>query len=105
MYPLIILIRFSEDIFMQQELAKPILRAEFVIHVHLNRFERANLDADLAAHANRYVDIEHLRLELQLPDVIRLLGSVLDYVNALGWAFFLTDLTRHTPQAFLPIIT
>jgi len=40
---------------------------EFEILVHFDRFKRTNLYANLAAHTNRDVDIEHRRKKLRLP--------------------------------------
>src|SRR5262249_2399064 len=67
--------------------------------IHFDGFERTNLDADLAAHANRDVDVETGGIELRFDDVVRLLVLALLDVNALGRTFLFTDLARHTPQA------
>ena len=37
--------------------------AQLELVVHLDRFKRANLDANLAAHANRDIDVEDRRVE------------------------------------------
>jgi hypothetical protein len=77
---------------------KPVGRAQLELGVHLDGVERADLDADLAAHADREIDVEHLRLKLEFAGMIRLLDDILDDVNALRRTFLLADLARHTAQ-------
>src|SRR5205823_10628330 len=61
-------------------------------------------DADLAAHANRNIDVEHRRIKLRLAHVIGLLVFALDDIDALRRALLLTYFARHTAQAGFWII-
>ena len=79
-------------------------RAEFVDLVHLDRLERADLDAYLAAHAHGDVDVEGRRIKLRLADVVRLLVLALDDVDALRRAFLLADLAGHAAQPGVRIV-
>src|SRR6266403_498613 len=71
--------------------------------VHLDRFKRANLDANLATHTNRDVDVEHLRVKLRFAHVVGLLVIALDDVDALRRTFFLANLARHAAQSGMRI--
>src|SRR4029077_19577034 len=61
--------------------------------------ERADLDADLTAHANRNVDVECRRIKLRLAPVIGLLVFALNNIDALWRAFLLANLAGDTAQA------
>ena len=82
--------------FVEQQPAEAVAIAQLEFRVHLDGLERADLDANLAAHANRDVDIENLRVELRFADVIRLFVLALLDVNALWGTFLLANLARHT---------
>src|SRR5207237_2094939 len=103
MNSMVILIRCREFLIAQKQRVEPLALTELEIFVHLDRFEWADLDADLAAHANRDVDVEDLRIKLGLAHVIRLLVVALSNIDALRRAFFLTNLARHTAQSGLRI--
>src|SRR5881398_133703 len=72
--------------------------------VHLDRLKWANLDANLAAHANGDINVEDFWVKLWFAHVIGLLVFALYDVNALRWAFLLTNLTRDTTQACVRIV-
>src|SRR5437763_8518204 len=72
--------------------------AQFEVLIHLDCFKRTDLDANLAAHAYRDVDIEHLRIKLRFAHVVGLLVVAFRYVDALRRAFLLTNLARDAPQ-------
>ena len=72
--------------------------------VHLDRFERANLDANLATHADRNVDVEDRRIKLRFAHVIGLLVLALDDVDALRRAFLLANLAGDAAQTGLRIV-
>src|SRR2546423_12947980 len=95
----IILVRFRKLFFSKEQLIESFALTQFKILVHLDRFERTNFDADLAAHANRDVDVEHLRIKLRLAHVIGLLVVALNNIDALRRAFFLANLSRDAAQA------
>src|SRR4029077_17377277 len=72
--------------------------------VHLDRLERTDLDANLAAHAHRDVDVEHLRVKLRFTHVIGLFVVALDDVNALRRTFLLANLASDAAQAGVRIL-
>src|SRR5215469_17394248 len=72
--------------------------------VHFDRLEWTDLDTNLAAHADRDVDIEHLRIKLRLAHVIGLFVLALDNVNALRRTFLLANFARHAAQPRMWII-
>src|SRR6516162_5718039 len=72
--------------------------------VHLDRLEWTDLDTNLAAHADRDVDIEHLRIKLRLAHVIGLFVLALDNVNALRRTFLLANFARHAAQPRVRIV-
>src|SRR6266404_793854 len=73
--------------------------------VHLDRFERTDLDTNLTTHANRNVDVEDFWIKLRLAHVIGLLVIALDDVDALRRTFLLANLARHAAQARVRILT
>ncbi len=99
----IVLVRFRQLLAIQQQPAKPVVGRQLKFVVHLDRFERTHLNADLAAHAHRNVDIELRRINLQLAHVVRLLVLALLDIDALGRTLFLADLAGHAPQPLLPV--
>src|SRR5262245_51462780 len=101
----IILVRFRKVLFAEKQVIEALAPTQFEVLVHLNRFEWANFDANLAAHAHRDVDIEHLGVKLRFADVIGLFVVALDDVNALRRTFFLANLARHTAQTGMWIVT
>ena len=100
----IILVRFGELMLVEQQTGKAVGVAQFELSIHFDRLERANFDADLAAHANGDVDIENLWIELRFADVIRFLVLALDDVDALWRALLLANLAGHTAQSGLRIV-
>src|SRR2546423_5642899 len=100
----IILVRFRQLILLHEERIEPFPPAQLIHLVHLDRFERANFDANLAAHADRNVDVERRRIKLRLAHVIGLLVVALDNVDALRRAFLLANLARHAAQARFGIV-
>ena len=101
MNAMIMSVGLRELMLVQEQAAKPIAIAQLEFGVHFNRLERAHLDTNLAAHANREVDVENGGIQLHLPLIIRFLILALDDVNALGRAFFLADLARDAAQSLL----
>src|SRR5882757_1007751 len=83
---------------------EPLALTQLKFLVHLDRLEWTYLDADLAAHAHRDIDIEHLRIKLRFAHVIGLSVVALDDVNALGRTFFLANLAGDTAQARVGIV-
>ena len=73
------------------------------LRVHLDRLKRTHLDANLAAHAHRNIDVELSRINLRLPHVIRLLVLALLDVDTLRRALLLADLASHASQPCLPV--
>src|ERR1035438_1355625 len=105
MYLAVVIIRLRQLFFSLQQGAEPVAGAQLILDVHLDGIERADLNADLAAHADRDVNVEGLRLELQLASVVGFPGGVLDDIDALGRTFLLADQASHAAQALLPIFT
>src|SRR5215510_7826098 len=100
----IILVRFGKLLFAEKQLIEPLAPTQLEILVHLDRFKWTNLDADLATHADRDIDIEHLRIKLRLAQVIGLLVVTLDDVDALRRTFLLANLARHATQSCVRIV-
>src|SRR6266487_1672678 len=73
--------------------------------VHFDRLEWTDLDTNLAAHTDRDVDIEHLRIKLRLAHVIGLFVLALNDVNALWRTFLLANFARHAAQPRVRIVT
>ena len=82
----------------EKQASKTIRLAQFELGVHLDRIKGANLHADLTAHANGDVDVEHQRLNLCLADIVRLLVLVFLDVDALRGAFLLANLAGHAAE-------
>src|SRR6516162_365834 len=72
--------------------------------VHFDRLERTDFDTNLAAHTDRNVDIEHLRIKLRFTHVIGLFVLALDNVNALRRTFLLANFARHAAQPRVRIV-
>src|SRR4051812_20566606 len=89
---------------MNEQALEAVVIRELVFLIHLDRFERANLDTNLAAHADRDIDVENGRVELRLANVIRFLVFALGNVNALGRALFFANLAGDAAQPLLPIV-
>src|SRR5204863_4134970 len=99
-----IFVRFGKLLFAEQQRIEPLAFTQLEILVHLNGFEWTHLDANLATHANRNVDVEHFRVELWFAHVIGFFVVALDDVNALRRTFFLANLARHTAQPGMRIV-
>src|SRR5437763_4706941 len=80
----------------------PLTQLEFL--VHLDRLEFTHLDANLTAHTDRDVDVEHLRVKLRFAHVIGLFVLTLDDVNALRRTFFLANLASYATQTRVRIV-
>ena len=104
MNPMIIFVRLRKFVFAQQQRIEPFALTQFKILVHLDRFKRTNLHANLAAHANRDVDVEDRRIKLRLAHVIGLLVVALNNIDALRRAFLLANFARHAAQPGLRIV-
>src|ERR1039458_8295633 len=102
---LVVSVRLGEFVLGQQQAAEAIGGAQLKLCVHLDGLERADLDANLAAHANGNINVKRERINLRLALVIGLLVLALDDVNALGRTFLLTNLAGHAAQALFPIVT
>src|SRR5882724_11742334 len=100
----IIPVRFGKLLFAQKQVIEPLAFTQLEILVHLNRLEWTDLDANLAAHADRDVDVEHLRIKLWFAHVIGLFVVTLDDVDALRRTFLLADFARHAAQARMLIV-
>ena len=79
---------------MQNQFIEPPLRGFLVVAVHLDGLERANLDANLALHADADVDVEHLRSHQWFT----LLVAVHHDVDALRRTLDLANLARRAPR-------
>ena len=95
----IILVRLRQVILPQKEVIKPLALTQLEVLVHLDRLKRAHLDANLAAHAYRDVDVEYLWVKLRFAHVIGLFVVALDDVNALRRTFLLANLACHAAQS------
>src|SRR4029077_3959733 len=79
--------------------AETVSRTQFKFGIHLDCFERTHLDANLAAHAYRNIDVEYCGIELRFAHVIGLPVLAFDDVNALRRAFLFANLARYAAQA------
>ena len=105
MNPVVILVRLGQLFAVEEQSAEAICRAQLKLGIHFDSFKRANLNANLAAHADGDIDIEARRIKLRLANIIRLFICALDNVNALRRAFFLADLASHAAHPRLPVVT
>src|SRR5437868_2795111 len=101
---MVVFVRLRQILLALEQMVKAFAFTQLEFLVHLDRFERTNLDANLAAHADRNVDIEHLRVKLRFAHVIGLLVLALDDVDALRRTFLLANLARHAAQPRLLIV-
>ena len=101
---MVILVRLRQLLAIEKQPAEPVVGGQLEFVIHLDGFERANLDADLAAHADRNIDVEFRWINLRLANKVRLLVLAFLDVNALGRALFFADLAGHAAQPFLPVL-
>src|SRR5206468_3676920 len=87
-----------------KQVIKPLALTQLEFLVHLDRLERTNLNTNLAAHADRDVDVEDLWIKLRFAHVIGLFVLTLDDVNALRRAFLLANFARHAAQPRMRIV-
>ena len=99
----VVLVGFGELLLVQQQAAEAVGGAQLVVGVHLDGVEGADLDADLAAHADGDIDVEDCGVELQLADGIRLFVRALFDEDALRRAFLFADLAGDAAHALLPV--
>src|ERR1700731_747111 len=100
----IVSVRLGKLILALQQGVESFPPAEFEYFVHLDGLEGANLDANLAAHADRDIDVKDRRIKLRLAHVIGLLVFALNNIDALRRAFLFADLAGHAAQARFRII-
>src|ERR1051326_829629 len=100
----VIRVRFGELTLVEQQTAESVRLSDLECRVHFDGFERADLDTDLAAHANRYVNVEHRRIKLRFAHVVGLFVLALFDVDALRWTFLLANLASHTAQPGVRVI-
>src|SRR5260370_23284279 len=100
----IVLVRLRQLLLTLEQLLKAFALTQLEVLVHLDRFERTNLHANLAAHADRDVDVEYLRIKLRFAHIVGLLVVALDDVDALRRTFLLTNFASHAPQPRLLIV-
>ena len=101
---MVVIVRLRQLILAEKECIETFAPAQFEFLVHLNCFEQANLDADLAAHADRNIDVEHRGIKLRFAHVIGLLVFAFNDIDALRRAFLLTYFARHTAQTGFGIV-
>ena len=100
----IVFVRFRQLVLAHEQRVETFAPAQFKNLVHLDRFEWANFDTNLAAHADRDIDVEGGRIKLRLAHVVGLLVLALNDVDALRRAFLLADLAGDTAQPGLRIV-
>src|SRR6266404_4077625 len=101
---MVIGIRLRQLVLAQKQCVESLAFTELKFLVHFDRFERTNLDANLAAHTDRDIDVEYRRIKLRLAHVIGLLVFALNNIDALRRAFLLADLARHAAQTGFRIV-
>src|ERR1043166_151969 len=100
----IIAVRLGKLFLLKEQMIEPLSLTKLEVLVHLDRLERADFDANLAAHADGNVDVESCRIKLRLPDVVRFLIFALNYIDALRRTFLLADLASHAAQPGVRIV-
>src|SRR5262249_10751440 len=103
MNSMIIVVRLRQIILAHQQRIKAFATTQLKVLVHLDRLKWANFDTNLAAHANRDIDVEDLWVKLWFTHIIGLLVIALNNINALRWTFLFTNLARHTAQTCVRI--
>ena len=96
---MIIIVGLCQIALVQEQSLKTIYPTQFIDLVHLNRIEGANLDANLATHADGDIDVENTRMFLRLS----LFVAVKNDIDALWRTFFFADLAGDTAKSFLRI--
>src|ERR1700730_3135964 len=99
-----IVVRLGQLRFAPQQAVKAVVRTQFECSVHFDGVERADFNADLAAHADGDIDVEYRRKKLCLAKIIRLLVLALFNEDAFRRAFFFADLAGYTAQTILPVV-
>jgi len=100
---IVVLVRFGELLLIQEEGSEAVGGGEFEVGVHLDGVEGADLDADLAAHADGDIDVEFSGIELGFADGVGLFVRALFDEDALGGTLFFADLAGDAAHALLPI--
>src|SRR6185503_12282866 len=100
----IIAVGFGKLLFAQKQVIEPLALTQLEFLVHLDRLKWTDLDANLAAHADRDVDVEHLWVKLRFAHVIGLFVVALNDVDALRRAFLLANFARHAAQPRVRIV-
>src|SRR5439155_571746 len=100
----IIFVWLRQLLFALEEKVKAFALTQLKILVHLDCFKWTDLDANLAAHADRNIDVEHLRVKLRFAHVIGLFVVAFDDVDALGRTFLLANLARHAAQSRVRVV-
>jgi|GEM_PF-4012526 len=94
----IIAIGLRQAFTIEEEILKAISRRDLEDFIHLDRIERTNLDADLAAHADGSIDAKDGGVELEFAGGVRFLVLALLDDDALRRAFFFADLASDAPE-------
>src|SRR5262249_15286537 len=103
MNSMIIVVRLRQIILAHQQRIKAFATTQLKVLVHLDRLKWANFDTNLAAHANRDIDVENLWVKLLFTHIIGLLVIALNDINALRWTFLFTNLAGDAAQTCVPI--
>src|SRR6185437_12150448 len=98
----VVLVRLRQLVPIEHQAAEAVIRRQIELYVHLDGVERADLNADLARHADRNVDIEPRRVELRLAHRVRLLVLAFLDEDALRRAFLLADLAGNATHPRIP---
>jgi len=69
----IVLVRPGEFLAVEKQPTEAVGSGQLKLRIHLDCFKRADFNTNLAAHADRNIDIEAGGIELLLPNVVRLL--------------------------------
>ena len=104
MNPVIVPVGFGKLLFAQKQMIEPLALTQLEFLVHLDCLKWTDLDANLAAHADRDVDVEYLRVKLRFPHVIGLFVVTFDDVNALRRTFLLANFARHAAHPRVRIV-
>src|SRR5215475_5345504 len=104
MNSMIIVVRLRQIILAHQQRIKAFATTQLKVLVHLDRLKWANFDTNLAAHANRDIDVEDLWVKLWFTHIIGLLVLAFDDINALRWTFLLANLARNAAQTGVRIV-
>ena len=94
----VVLVGFRELFAIEEQGAEAVGRRDLENLIHLDGVEGADLDADLAAHANGSIDVKDCWIQLGFAGGVRFIDGALVDVDAFRRALLLADLARDATE-------